>query len=643
MEKIILHTVLKIALIVAPVIAMAQNSTKNSNENLIPFQNETGQWGYLDAQTEKVQIKPQYGYVNLFKDGLARVFKTNPQAKNHTESQLSGWIDTTGHTVFKPRFKRVYDIGYHRSIRKKDTIARLKEVKTQDDQVGVIDLEDREWVMKPGHHKDFYFYNKHHFLADKTTFYAHGTSYSAPQGKQIDRVDIANQLFFIKKDKEHPMKGIATWDGKILLKPEYVDITYLDDQDHFLTNRPENRNFFQRLKEAFMNKDKSLVKELKGEGVIVGLHDKNGKTLKEFSADYEALVENDSLGSYKIGDKTHYFSLKNGREIPREKVTNRAGYAVFKQGQEYGLKNTSGDVIIEPHYKKLGVVRPDFIIAAKVKNGSYGTSYGVIDTNENTVIPFDYEDLGYRSQHCFLSARKDGEYGIINEDGHTVVDFKYRNTFFFEDGLAKVYADGKKGIIDTTGKEVIPLEYNILFNTKQTEDTDTVYFQAEKDGAYGLLSRTGDIIVPFDYGFVSIIEGETEATGWVRVDDKNRQYSGLYNFKTEVEIPMKYDITRLYDDFIIVATRDGNTYHYQLLNKKGKPLTEDDYTKMDYKNGYLAVRKDDKYGVISTQGDVLIPLQYDYLWEVTANLVRVKQEGHYFYVTIDGKEYRQPE
>lgn len=77
-------------------------------------------------------------------------------------------------------------------------------------------------------------------------------------------------------------------------------------------------------------------------------------------------------------------------------------------------------------------------------------------------------------------------------------------------------------------------------------------------------------MVLFEFGHVSIIEHTTETDGWVKLEDEDRHYNGLYNINREEKIPAEYDITKVFDDFIIVAKRDENTYHYQMLGTKGE-------------------------------------------------------------------------
>ena len=57
--------------------------------------------------------------------------------------------------------------------------------------------------------------------------------------------------------------------------------------------------------------------------------------------------------------------------------------------------------------------------------------------------------------------------------------------------LALVYKDGKWGYIDTTGKEIVPCQYEWYGNF--SDGLAALY----KDGKYGYIDTTGKVVIPF--------------------------------------------------------------------------------------------------------------------------------------------------
>ncbi len=138
----------------------------------------------------------------------------------------------------------------------------------------------------------------------------------------------------------------------------------------------------------------------------------------------------------------------------------------------------------------------------------YNGKWGAVDRNDKTIIPFEYESLGYLDDAAMILAtqaslsgfidqsgkviipltfynlfpyqenfarfidKASGKYGVINRKGNIIVQPKYNDIGFFKNGLAIVsnynYQTGKgediitkRGYIDTTGKEIIPLTFTI--------------------------------------------------------------------------------------------------------------------------------------------------------------------------------------
>jgi hypothetical protein len=76
---------------------------------------------------------------------------------------------------------------------------------------------------------------------------------------------------------------------------------------------------------------------------------------------------------------------------------------VFKDGDSYGLKNKENKIVLRAKYDSLDPLSP-------TQKGLYLASkqdkYGVIDADDNTVVPFDYDVLAYVSDGCLINGGK---------------------------------------------------------------------------------------------------------------------------------------------------------------------------------------------------------------------------------------------
>ena len=120
--------------------------------------------------------------------------------------------------------------------------------------------------------------------------------------------------------------------------------------------------------------------------------------------------------------------------------------------------------------------------------------------------------------------KKDYKRGFIDTTGKLVIPCEWDYAFFFSEGLADVEKDGKEGVIDTTGKLVIPCEWNDASSLSEG------LARVKKDGKYGFIDTTGKLIIPCEYEYDSIAYSDGYIAliknGYLTIVDKegNRVY-----------------------------------------------------------------------------------------------------------------------
>ena len=136
----------------------------------------------------------------------------------------------------------------------------------------------------------------------------------------------------------------------------------------------------------------------------------------------------------------------------------------------------------------------------KVDENFQKNSFGAINQKGELVIEPKYQyisDFG----DGLAAATIDGKKVYINTLGQTVFEvpqYNYHGTFF--EGLAWVRSGEKYGCIDTSGKLIIPTEYDnmLVFKNK--------YAPASKSGKWGLIDQNGTVQLPIEYDSVSAVE-----------------------------------------------------------------------------------------------------------------------------------------
>ena len=166
-----------------------------------------------------------------------------------------------------------------------------------------------------------------------------------------------------------------------------------------------------------------------------------------------------------------------------------------------------------------------------------------------------------------LAVEKDGLCGYINKNGEVIIDLKYYACGRFLDGEAIVNIGGSTQLIDSKGNEILDKAYSILL---RDEISKSFIFEEHDTSGWGLLDKDGEIIF-----------NPTFSTARVSTN-------GLF----------------------VVSTDDKRKNKY--INGEGEELFDLEFQFAHaFANGYATVAKDDKYGLINTEGNLVIDYQYD--------------------------------
>lgn len=162
----------------------------------------------------------------------------------------------------------------------------------------------------------------------------------------------------------------------------------------------------------------------KGERTMI--INKKGETVKSFPNDkYEfgSPVFTNGYIAVRKGEKIVFLDKKGEEAFTSPKMEGYPSYyaiydgkTVYYDGSQYGLMSKDGEIIVRAKYDGLRYAAPDRYIAKKDDG-----SYGVIDGKGETVIDFDFDNIGQSStsaDHYFtLSGDK---WSLIGEDGKDV-------------------------------------------------------------------------------------------------------------------------------------------------------------------------------------------------------------------------------
>ena len=197
-----------------------------------------------------------------------------------------------------------------------------------------------------------------------------------------------------------------------------------------------------------------------------------------------AVYENDRMG----------FVDSTGKEVIPCKYT---GSPAFSEGlvclcpydataEAYGYLDKKGETVIPFKFKQAGFTN--------FQNGECRVSVnGVICLiNKKGEIVFtpklakNMDDFEYGLSLAYTKPNRTG-FGYFNRSNQWVIEPVYTSASVFKGGYATVKLNDKEGVIDTTGKEVIPVIYDNIY-ANAAEDG---YFAAEKSDAVFYFNKDG--------------------------------------------------------------------------------------------------------------------------------------------------------
>ena len=274
-------------------------------------------------------------------------------------------------------------------------------------------------------------------------------------------------------------------------------------------------------------------------------------------------------------------------------------------------------------------------ITSKTYFAAYkNNKWGVIDENGNTVIEPSYEEMMIIPDNktdiflCTYDVDFDtGEYSTKalnskNEEIFTdyskieaISNHDKNNNLWYEDNVLKVQKDGKWGTINFEGKTVLNTEYDSIDVIPGVENALLI----QKNGKYGVADREGRIILDTNYAEITNL-GKTNRDGYIVKDDAGLY--GIVDSSKKVVLQNQYqEIEKIYGNNLYVVTQDGKQ---KVINNNGEDVLTQGFEQiaaiLKTKDQGVIYISNGKYGVMNLTGEVLIEAQYDNLVEAKANI-----------------------
>lgn len=291
------------------------------------------------------------------------------------------------------------------------------------------------------------------------------------------------------------------------------------------------------------------------------------------------------------------------QQVLPESVSYFSAYADSK----WGVINNKGDKLSNISYDEM-VIIPD-----STKN-IFIVTYDVDYTNGT----FKTKAINEKNEQLFSN------YTNVS----ALVHYDTSNKVWYNNEVLKFERDGKYGLIDFSGKEVLPANYEDISTMQGIEKTLIL----TKDGKYGLYNSVSKTVFA-DTTYTSVAPfGKTYNDGYI-VKNENGKY-GILGSEGKIILDATHDKIMKVSGNDKYVVQDG--VKTKLISKDGTTILEtgfDEIIEIDGDN--LVIKKAGKYGIINTTGETLIDPAFDYLENCFGDYYIAKTAGNYGVIKLN--------
>lgn len=334
----------------------------------------------------------------------------------------------------------------------------------------------------------------------------------------------------------------------------------------------------------------------------------------------------DTLGKWIIdGSRTKYehaVGFSNNR-------------AMVQKNKKWGLIDENGKVILPFQFDDMNFIQNSdkklYYVA------QYQHKFGYVNKRAEFVVPVKYDKTRSYIEDR-LAVKKGNYWGFTDENGNEIITCKYRMVTDFKEGLAAVLEKGKWGYIDKNGNYIIPASF-----AKANNFSEGLAWVQLNNGKMVFIDKSGKPVIDINLNNASDFKNGLASAfirekGWGVIDSSGnwvvkpkKQWLSIGEFN-------EFGLTK-------IRLKKGT---YALINRKGEILTKNSYDEiLNFSEGFAVVRRkgisengtkiNSAYGLIDSNGRETVKAVYQKMGPVKNGLAMFCSQGHYGYLTPQGK------
>ncbi|SEW51166.1 WG repeat-containing protein [Chitinophaga arvensicola] len=302
-----------------------------------------------------------------------------------------------------------------------------------------------------------------------------------------------------------------------------------------------------------------------------------------------------------------------------------------KTGGKWGVYSTPAKKLIIPAiYEGFDYcggcgLKGDYLFAQK------DGKWGIIDFNNNVLLPFEYEHEHsfMRSDNWIRALKKNGQELVINlalKKEYLAPEFS--DMSIIGNGLLKARKNGYYGLIDEDGKIVADFRYDDI---RENESNPGPYFEVTEKGKTGILREDGKVILPAAYEgditayadcFIVQVDGNYTLLDTTGKQLLNKAYSEITPMGTAFERSASLPLFKLKQKAL-----------YGFYNPANGKIVEPAFFEIERTSvtspatDLLEVSYKERNGLYNLAGEEVLPVIYQKLEDITPGFVKVREAG----------------
>lgn len=290
------------------------------------------------------------------------------------------------------------------------------------------------------------------------------------------------------------LKGYVDTEGNMVIKPRYGFATVFSDGVAFVLSKIENdHSYFSAL-------------NVQGETIFT-FNDTKYSDVSLFNDGYMFAVEGDHVVLVnKEGKKV--MKVSNGTDLSN--FSNYKGNIIYYDGQYYGVKNIEEKILLRAKYKSLKFDSDGNLLALNSND-----QFGVINVNDDIIMPFDYNELYYLAPDRYIS-RAGKIYVIIDTKGKEVSDKAFDKFSLHQDASNRtelISSQNNEAIINELQRRyllnLLNFGDNVNNSAPNSAESEKLSVSDPYDGPNGAIAPIGTNT----YYARNMFDGNS-ATGW---------------------------------------------------------------------------------------------------------------------------------